>query len=238
MKETILGVHVSNETYDSIKKQLFQHMEDNKQSFIVAVNPEKIIKASQDSSLKELINGADYQIPDGVGVLIASKLQGGSITNRITGIDLMNVLIEEASIRAKKVFFYGGKPGIAEAAKQKLLEKYPSLIVSGVMDGYVKDNQQIIDTINAADPDILFVALGSPKQEEWIRDNRSKLNVSVFQGVGGSFDVFAGNIKRAPAFFRRFGLEWLYRLLKEPWRLKRQLALPKFLLKVITTGRK
>ncbi|MBM7571366.1 WecB/TagA/CpsF family glycosyltransferase [Aquibacillus albus] len=233
-KETILGVDVSNETYDSITKQLFYNIEEKKQSFIVAVNPEKIMKASKDPQLRELINSADYQIPDGVGVLIASKLQGGSISNRITGIDLMNALIEEAEKQGKRVFLYGGKPGVAEVAAKRLKETYPNLCLAGILDGYQKDNDKIIDTINDANADLLFVAMGSPRQEEWIRANREQLNVSVFQGVGGSFDVLAGNIKRAPGIFRKFGLEWLYRLIVEPWRWKRQLALPRFLVQVIT----
>lgn len=232
-KETILGVEVSSGTYESITNRLFEGIKHNQQAFIVAVNPEKIMKAVKDESLRSLINSADYQIPDGVGILIASKLQGGKISNRITGIDLMAALLEKAARLDKKVFFYGGKPGVAEAAKNKVLENYPELKVAGILDGYIKDNDTIIDTINQADPDILFVALGSPRQEEWIRSNREKLNVSVFQGVGGSFDVLAGNINRAPAVFRKFGLEWLYRLLIEPSRWKRQLALPKFLVKVI-----
>ncbi|MEQ6390861.1 WecB/TagA/CpsF family glycosyltransferase [Bacillaceae bacterium S4-13-58] len=232
-QEEILGVKVSNETYDSLKKQLFHNIEEKKQSFIVAVNPEKIIKAQEDEQLKELINTADYQIPDGVGVLIASKLQGGSISNRITGIDLMTVLLEEAAHKAAKVFLYGGKPGVADQASHEISRRYPDIQIVGVLDGYIQEQDILLEEINKANPDILFVALGSPKQEEWIRANKSKLNVSIFQGVGGSFDVFAGNIKRAPALFRRFGLEWLYRLLAEPWRWKRQLALPRFLLKVL-----
>ncbi|WP_106498470.1 WecB/TagA/CpsF family glycosyltransferase [Lentibacillus sp. Marseille-P4043] len=232
-KETILGVNVSRETYDSLKQQLFTNINEKRQSFIVAVNPEKIMKAYRDPALRELINTADYQIPDGVGVLIASKLQGGSISNRITGIDLMMELVQEAVVQEKSIFLYGAKPGVAETASKELMREYPNLKLAGVMNGYVKDNAEIIDAINQSNADILFVAMGSPRQEEWIRENRTKLNVSIFQGVGGSFDVLAGNIKRAPALFRKTGLEWLYRLLAEPWRWKRQLALPKFLMKVI-----
>ncbi|WP_337019927.1 WecB/TagA/CpsF family glycosyltransferase [Oceanobacillus massiliensis] len=233
-RETILGVDVSKETYFSITKKTFERIENKEKSFIVAVNPEKIIKASDDDHLKELINEADFQIPDGVGLLIASKLKKGSIKNRITGVDLMMRLIKEANEKDKSIFLYGGKPGIAEKAKENLLKRLPSLKIAGVLDGYVKDNDQIVDTINTANPDLLFVALGSPRQEEWIIANRDQLNAFVYQGVGGSFDVVAGNVKRAPLLFRKAGLEWLYRLLREPWRWKRQLALPKFILKVLT----
>ncbi|MFC2947529.1 WecB/TagA/CpsF family glycosyltransferase [Virgibacillus sediminis] len=231
-KETILGVDVSVETYESLKSKLFSAEAEEKQSFIVAVNPEKIMKANDDPSLKELINTADYQIPDGVGVLIASKLQGGRVTDRITGIDLMIELVGEATSQGKSIFLYGAKPGVAETAKQELEKQHPGLQVAGVMDGYEQDNEKIVENINASGADLVFAALGSPKQEEWIRDNRERLNVSILQGVGGSFDVIAGNIKRAPAPFRKTGLEWLYRLIVEPWRWKRQLNLPKFLVKV------
>ncbi|RYG71923.1 glycosyltransferase [Lentibacillus lipolyticus] len=232
-KETILNVDVSNETYDSLIQQLFNRMKENKQAFIVAVNPEKIMKADQNPDLKALINTADYQIPDGVGVLLASKLQGGSITNRITGIDLMMEIVREAAEQEKRIFLYGAKPGVAEAAKEQLVQDYPNLQVAGVMHGYHDDNEYIIETINQSQADILFVAMGSPRQEEWIRQNQSRLHVSVFQGVGGSFDVVAGNTKRAPVWSRKLGLEWLYRLIAEPWRWKRQIVLPKFLLKVL-----
>ncbi|TMN21948.1 WecB/TagA/CpsF family glycosyltransferase [Lentibacillus cibarius] len=232
-KETILNVDVSNETYDSLIRQLFHRIKEKQQAFIVAVNPEKIMKAEQNPELRDLINTADYQIPDGVGVLLASKLKGGQITNRITGIDLMMEIVREAAKQEKRIFLYGAKPGVAEAAKAQLIQDYPNLQVAGVLHGYTESNEYIIDTINQSQADILFVAMGSPRQEEWIRKNQSRLHVSVFQGVGGSFDVIAGNTKRAPAWTRKLGLEWLYRLIVEPWRWKRQLVLPTFLLKVI-----
>lgn len=232
-EEIILDVKVSITSYDQLTKEVFHKIDEGIQSFIVAVNPEKIMKASKDENLKELINSADYQIPDGVGLLIASKLKRGNIKERITGIDLMLRLVKEADKQQKSIFLYGGKPGVAEAAKEKLLEQYPNLKIAGVLHGYIKDNEEILQTINEAKPDLIFVAMGSPKQEEWILHNKDKLSVKVFQGVGGSFDVIAGNIKRAPSFFRKLGLEWFYRLLKEPWRWKRQLALPKFIWKVL-----
>ncbi|WP_047984688.1 WecB/TagA/CpsF family glycosyltransferase [Ornithinibacillus californiensis] len=232
-KETILGVDVSNETYDSLVKQLFHYINEGKQSFIVAVNPEKIMKAKADDHLRELINSADYQIPDGVGVLIASKLKGGDIRDRITGIDLMMELVKEAANQGKSIFLYGAKPGVADKAMEELLRQFPNLKIAGVIHGYKKEQIEIIEEINNSQADILFVAMGSPRQEEWIRENRSKLNVKVLQGVGGSFDVLSGSIKRAPAGFRKFGLEWLYRLILEPSRWKRQLALPKFLIMVL-----
>jgi N-acetylglucosaminyldiphosphoundecaprenol N-acetyl-beta-D-mannosaminyltransferase len=233
MKENFLGVDVCNLTYKQITSSIFNDLEQDKKSFIVAINPEKIMKAQDDDALRELLNKADYQIPDGVGVLIASKLKGGSIRERVTGIDMMMTLCREASEKGKSIFLYGAKPGIADSARKELEQQFPELKIAGTLNGYEKDEAVIKSTINAANPDIIFVALGSPTQENWILTHMHDLAPSVYQGVGGSFDVISGRIKRAPMFFQRLGLEWLYRLLKEPWRWKRQLLLPKFLMRVI-----
>lgn len=234
MKEEILGVKVNTENYDELIPKVFQNIEDKKKSLVVAINPEKLMKAKEDPELKALLNRAEFQIPDGIGVIIASKLQKGNITSRVTGVDMMDRIVREAARTQKPIFLYGAKPGIADKAAQKLKETYPDLIVAGTQDGYEKDNSKVIDIINAAKPDILFVAMGSPKQEQWIEKHRDELHPTLYQGVGGSFDVLAGNVKRAPAIYQRFGVEWLYRLIKEPSRLKRQMNLPKFLLEVFS----
>ena len=234
MKEEILGVQVNTENYDELIPKVFQNIDDKKKSLVVAINPEKLMKAKDDPELKALLNRAEFQIPDGIGVIIASKLQKGNITSRVTGVDMMDRVVREAARTQKSIFLYGAKPGIADKAAAKLIETYPNLIVAGTQDGYEKDNNKVIASINKAQPDILFVAMGSPKQEQWIEQYRDELYPILYQGVGGSFDVLAGNVKRAPAIFQRFGVEWLYRLLKEPSRLKRQMNLPKFLLEVFS----
>lgn len=238
MKENILGVSVSNLNYKELATAIINDINKKRKVFIVAINPEKIMKARTDESLKELLNKASYQIADGIGVVLASKLQGGNIKSRVTGIDSMLKLCETAAKYNKTVFLYGAKPGVAEKAKQKLEERFPGLQIVGVIDGYEKNQSKIKELINGAKPDILFVALGSPKQEKWIIEHMNDLHPYVFQGVGGSFDVISGNLKRAPEFFQRVGLEWLYRLIKEPWRWKRQLLLIKFLFIVIFKKRK
>ncbi|MBO0588975.1 WecB/TagA/CpsF family glycosyltransferase [Sporosarcina sp. E16_8] len=234
MKETILGVEVNTENYDELIPKVFRNIEDKKKSLVVAINPEKLMKAKEDPKLKALLNRAEFQIPDGIGVIIASKLKKGSISSRITGIDMMDRIVREAARTGHAVFLYGAKPGVADKAAQQLKQTYPDLIVAGTQDGYESDTSKVIDTINKAKPDILFVAMGSPKQEQWIEQHRDNLYPTLYQGVGGSFDVLAGNVKRAPAAFQRMGAEWLYRLLKEPSRLKRQMDLPKFLFEVFT----
>jgi N-acetylglucosaminyldiphosphoundecaprenol N-acetyl-beta-D-mannosaminyltransferase len=233
MKETFLGVNVCAYTYEQLVAKLMEDIDHNRKSFIVAINPEKIMKAQQDDRLRELLNQATYPIPDGVGVILASILKGGRIRSRVTGIDMMLRLCQEAAARGKKVFLYGAKPGVADEAKRRLEEMFPGIQIVGTMHGYEKDERVITEAINQSGADILFVALGSPAQEYWIVNHMHSLVPKVYQGVGGSFDVISGRLKRAPLFVQKLGLEWLYRLLKEPWRWKRQLALPKFLIKAI-----
>ncbi|AEH46332.1 WecB/TagA/CpsF family glycosyltransferase [Parageobacillus thermoglucosidasius] len=233
MKETFLGVDVCTYTYEQLVAKLMEDIDNNRKSFIVAINPEKIMKAQQDDRLRELLNQATYPIPDGIGVVLASILKRGRIRSRVTGIDMMLRLCQEAAARGKKIFLYGAKPGVADEAKRRLEKMFPGIQIVGTMHGYEKDEQVIKEAINQSGADILFVALGSPAQEYWIANHMHSLSPKVYQGVGGSFDVISGRIKRAPLLVQKLGLEWLYRLLKEPWRWKRQLALPKFLIKVI-----
>lgn len=233
MKEMILGVKVDTDNYDELINKLFKRIDKKEKSLVVAINPEKLMKAKEDQALKDLLNRAEFQIPDGIGVILASKLNKGNIKSRVTGIDMMDRIVREAARTGKSIFLYGAKPGVAESAAEALKFTYASLQIAGTQDGYEKDNEKVIQKINEAKPDILFVAMGSPRQEEWIEANRDKLHPSLYQGVGGSFDVLAGNVKRAPGFFQKTGLEWFYRLAKEPSRLKRQLVLPVFLIETL-----
>lgn len=234
MKETYLGVDVSPLTYEGILREVDERMERREPSTIIAVNPEKIMSAQRDKTVKTMINDATFQIPDGVGVLLASKLKGGNIRERVTGVDMMGKLIEHAAHKGYSVFFYGAKEETVRKAVQNFETKYPNLHVAGYANGYVQDEEALVEQIAASGAQIIFVALGSPKQELWIKRNMPKLpDVLVYQGVGGSFDVYAGTVKLAPDFYRNNGLEWLYRLISDPKRLKRQLNLPKFLLKLL-----
>ncbi|MFB1082163.1 WecB/TagA/CpsF family glycosyltransferase [Jeotgalibacillus sp. JSM ZJ347] len=232
-KEEYLGVKVSALNYAEILSEIDNRIQEGEQSTVIAVNPEKVIKAQDDPEIKRLINESTFQIPDGAGILLASRLKKGKIRNRVTGIDMMDHLLGHASKQGYRVFFYGAKEEIVKKARDNIKEKYPALHVAGYANGYIKDNDALIEEINKTKADIVFVAMGSPRQEYWIEQNRAQLNAKVFQGVGGSFDVFSGTIPRAPHLFRRLGLEWLYRLMKEPSRWKRQMALPKFLVKVL-----
>jgi N-acetylglucosaminyldiphosphoundecaprenol N-acetyl-beta-D-mannosaminyltransferase len=237
LKETILGVKVCRDSYDQLAQKILNDIEQKNKSLIVAVNPEKIMKAQEDEALLRLLNEAAYQIPDGIGVILASRLNKGEIKERVTGIDMMLKLCELAQNHQKKIFLYGAKPGVAAAAKEKLEERFPGIQIAGTENGYETDQEKIISSINDSKADILFVAMGSPRQENWINSHMDELAPSIYQGVGGSFDVICGNIKRAPIAFQKAGLEWFYRLLLEPSRWKRQLILPKFLITTLKAKR-
>ncbi len=234
MKETYLGVNVSPLSYEGIISEIKTRMSRNEQSTIIAVNPEKIISAQKNPEVKVLINNSTFQIADGVGVLLASKVKGGKITSRVTGVDMMGKLLDFAASEGHPVYFYGAKEEVVTKAISEITKERPNIIVAGYTNGYDKHEDALIKRIHKSGAKLLFVALGSPKQELWIKRNLSNLpNVLVFQGVGGSFDVFSGLVKRAPALFRKFGVEWLYRLASDPSRLKRQMNLPVFLVKVL-----
>lgn len=233
IKERYLGVDVCSADMEGVLERIKEIIKDRTPSFVVAINPEKIMKAQDDEKLKRLLNSAALQIPDGVGVLIASKMNRGSIKSRVTGIDLMQNVCALAAQNNYRVFMLGAKPGVAERAAEILKEKYKGLNIVGIRDGYFKNEEELIENIKSSKADIMFVAMGSPKQENWITKNMDKLEVPFLMGVGGSYDVICGNIKRAPDLMCKLGLEWLYRLVKEPWRYKRMLVLPVFLFKVM-----
>jgi len=187
----------------------------------------------------ELINSASLIIPDGSGVILASKiLKTPLVKGKVAGVELGDRLAKLASEKGYSIFLLGGKPAnadegtpcVCEAAARKLCEKYPGLTVAGTNDGYFKDDAAIIKKINDSGADILYVCTGVPRQEKWMAAHKAELNVKLMLGLGGSLDIYSGMSKRAPKIFIRLGLEWLYRLLKEPWRLGRMMKLPKFVL--------
>ncbi|MGK7376445.1 WecB/TagA/CpsF family glycosyltransferase [Planococcus sp. 1R117A] len=233
MKEQILGVNVNMQSEEELMQFIDSDIRNGRKSRIVAINPEKVMMASKNSELMELLNESTYQIPDGIGISVASRLRGGEIKGRVTGIGMMDALLRLANKNSYRIFMYGAKKETVELAAASIQDKYPKLVIAGMLDGYEKDMDKVARTINAAKPHILFVALGSPKQELFIRENMERLDVNIFQGVGGSFDVYSGTVKRAPIVFQKTGTEWLFRLASQPSRIKRQIALPQFLFKAL-----
>lgn len=233
-KAEILGCHIdiidSRQALEKINKIIVSQ----KGGQVITLNAEIAFQAQKDEKLRSLINGADLVTPDGIGVIWGGRQLGYDFPERVTGIDLMVSLCRKAADIGWKVFLFGAAPGVAEAAAQSLAKQFPGLVVVGCRHGYFNDDESvgIAREIAALRPDILFVALGAPKQEYWIREQQEVLKIPLCMGVGGSFDVIAGVKSRAPGWAIRLNLEWLYRLLAEPSRWKRQLALPRYVLAI------
>jgi N-acetylglucosaminyldiphosphoundecaprenol N-acetyl-beta-D-mannosaminyltransferase len=207
---------------------------------VVTANPEMIVRAHGDARLRHVLRAAELVVPDGTGVVWAARVLGRPVPGRIAGIDLTTALLGRAAESGRQVFFLGAEPGIAEQAAARLRERLPQLRIAGWHHGYFSQdrNGDVIERINASGADLLLVAMGVPRQELWIADNRDRLNVKVAIGVGGAFDVFAGKVRRAPAWLQRLGLEWAYRVIKEPRRVRRLGALPRFVWRTLRAARR
>ncbi len=239
-KIIIRGVGVHNVTLADATAVCKGFVEDENGTprAVFTPNSEIIQSCVEDESLYSVINRGDLITPDGIGVIYASKILSRPLKAKCAGYELGLEMIKYANESGAKVFFLGGKPGIAEAARDKLLETYPNLNFVGTHDGYFKkegeESDNVVEKINAAAPDILYVCLGVPTQEKWILANREKFTaVKLCLALGGSLDGYSGNVKRAPDIFVKMGLEWFYRLVCQPSRIGRMMKLPKFLIGVI-----
>lgn len=231
----ILGVKVDKVTEKEALSRAKGFLKKEGVSKIYTPNPEIIMTAKEDSEFRKILNDADLCTADGIGVVYGAKILGTPVPQRVAGFDLTCKILEHLKDTEDGVFLFGAKPGVADIAKQKLEEKYPGLRVVGTNDGYFTeaDIPMIIEKINESEAKLLLVCLGAKKQEKWISDNQDKLtSVRLCMGVGGTLDVFAGNVKRAPKIFIKLNLEWLYRFLRQPSRIGRFAALPKFMVEV------
>jgi N-acetylglucosaminyldiphosphoundecaprenol N-acetyl-beta-D-mannosaminyltransferase len=233
----ILGVDIDNVTMEQALDKIKSFISKEGVHAIYTPNAEIMMDAKNDAHMRGILNQADLLVADGAGVVLASRILGKNLPEKVSGIDLTRLSFGMQFDRKVRYFLFGSKPGVAEEAGKNLLELYPNIEIAGCRNGYFTEAEtpEIINRINSSNADILLVALGAPKQEMWIHENKSKLRVRVCIGVGGSLDVFAGKVKLAPDFFRNNGLEWLYRLYKEPWRFKRMLKLPKFIFLAVFT---
>ena len=233
----ILGVNVDRYTMDEAVEKASRFMDSDGLSMIFTPNSEILLYASNTPEFTEVLNNADMIIPDGIGVVYGAKILGQPIKERVAGYDLICNLFPVMAEKGQSVYLLGAKPGVAELAAENLVKKHPGLKIAGLHDGYFKDDEEVIADINNANPDLLMVCIGFPKQENWIYNNRERLNAKLAIGAGGCIDVFAGTVQRAPEFYCKHGIEWLYRLVRQPSRFVRMLALPKFGLKVLFKGR-
>lgn len=218
------------ESYGHAVDCISSHIEQNKALFSIAINPEKIYRCHKDQELQKILYGADIYLCDGIGASLAAIVLHGEKIPRITGISLFYNLLQMASEKGFSVYFLGASAEVNSAAVQILQENYPELTIAGSHHGYFTDDQGLVDEINSTDAQLVFIAMGSPRQEEWIVRYRNRLKAPFLMGVGGSFDVVSGQVRHAPKIFQKLGLEWLFRLVMQPSRIKRQLALPRFLL--------
>lgn len=239
-KVNILGVHVDTVTAPEAADTIMKFFDEDKLHSVFTPNSEIIMHAYKNAEFAELLNSADLLTADGIGVVHASKILKRPIKERAAGYDIARLVLQKLNYTDHKLFLFGGKPGVAEEAKAKLLQEYPELNIAGTRNGYFAEAEEaeIVEEINNSGADIVFVCLGAPKQEEWIARHRNELKVRVAMGIGGSLDVFAGRVERAPEIFCKTGMEWFYRLCKEPWRIGRMMELPKFAATVVTKGRK
>ena len=239
-KVNILGVNVDMTNIEESAHKIMHFLEEDRVHTVFTPNSEIIMVAYKDSDFCKILNQADLLTADGIGVVYASKILGKPIKERAAGFDITKRVLEMIAGTQHKAFFFGSKPGYAQEARDNLIKQFPGLEIAGVRNGYFKPEEEegIINEINNSGADLLLVGLGAPAQEKWIARNKDKLKVKVAMGVGGSLDVFAGRVERAPDVYCKLGLEWFYRLMKEPWRAKRMTALPKFAATVITKGRK
>ena len=230
----ILDTPITNIRKNLLLQKLDEHFrERNGNLFIVTANPEIIMLTTTSDDYKEALATADYIVPDGIGVMIASKILGTPLQEKLPGFELMHEFLSYANVHDKSVYFYGAKPGVAKRAADNAVDQYSELIVAGFMDGYTMTGMEAANEIAAAKPDFVFVAMGAPLQELWIAKFKDLFPTSVLIGVGGSLDVLSGTIKRAPQFWTSNNLEWLYRLVTQPTRAKRMLKIPLFLLHVV-----
>lgn len=229
MKVNILGVAFDALTLDEAEERCGELLRGQKGGAVVTANPEIVLRCRDDAVYAEAVNGAELVLADGVGDLYAARILGTPLPERVAGADLVPRLLAALARRGGSVFLYGARPGVAERAGERLQSAYPGLRIAGTENGYISDETALFAALERERPDLLLLGLGAPRQELWMARNRQKIN-AVMIGVGGLLDVFAGDIPRAPESWQRLGLEWLYRLLREPKRLKRMIRLPKILL--------
>ena len=229
MRTDILGVAFDNTTMDEAVGRAMSLLEQEGPHLVVTPNPEIVRLAQSDREFAGLIAGADLVLPDGVGILYAAKILGRPLKARVPGVDFASALMDAMAKAGKRLFLLGAKPGVAEEAARRLAGQHPGLIVCGTHDGYFQEDAPVVQAIRAARADVVFVCLGAPKQEKWAAAHGADTGARLFVGLGGSLDVFAGQVERAPEGWQKLGLEWLYRTIRQPARLKRVAKLPLFL---------
>lgn len=232
MRIDVLGVGFDNLSMAEAVEQAMKLLSEEGCHYIVTPNPEIVEVCLENSAAREAVNGADLVLPDGVGIVKGARILGTPLKEKTPGIEFAAHLMERMAKEGKSLYLLGAKPGVADLAAERLKSTYPGLVIAGTHDGYFKEDAPVVEEIAKSGADVVFVCLGAPKQELWMKKNGAETGARLLCGLGGSLDVFAGVVQRAPAVWSRMGLEWLYRLLKEPRRIGRMAKLPLFLVHV------
>ena len=244
----IFGVPIDKLTKVEVIEKIKLFLAEDKTRTIYTPNTEIVMAAREDENLKRILNEGDIIIPDGIGLIYASRIKKKNLPERVTGCDISFEMLEIANSEGYSVFLLGGQEGVAKEAGENLKKQYPNIRLAGVQNGYFKgahigcaghaEENIVVEKIKNSNADILFVGLGAPKQEIWIDENKDKLNCKVIIGNGGTVDILAGRMTRAPEIYQKLGLEWLYRLIKDPKRIKRQMVIPLFILTILFSREK
>ena len=232
MRINVLGVGFDNVTMDEAVDRGMELLHSPGTHCVVTPNPEIVEVCRENLAARQAVNGADLVLPDGIGVVKGAKMLGTPLKEKVPGIEFAAGLMERMAAEGRSLYLLGAKPGVAETAGEKLAAKYPGLKIAGTQDGYFQEDGPVVEAIRQSGADCVFVCLGAPKQELWMSRHGQATGARLLCGVGGSLVVFAGVEERAPKFLSDHGLEWFYRLCKNPWRAKRMMKLPLFLVHV------
>ncbi|MBV8150051.1 MAG: WecB/TagA/CpsF family glycosyltransferase [Candidatus Eremiobacteraeota bacterium] len=226
----ILGCRVDAVVRDAAVERVVALAHGATSSLVVTLGSEMVMEAQHNARFRSVVDAAALVVCDTIGLLLASRLRGGPLRERITGVELIDALAASSSLHDLRLFLLGGRDGVADHAASKLRERYPGVKIVGTRDGYfaVRESDEVAAAIRASGANVLLAGMGSPRQEVWLSENLARAGCAVGIGLGGTFDILAGEVRRAPPLVRRLGLEWLYRLIREPRRWRRQLALPLF----------
>ena len=229
MRVDVLGVGFDSVTLAEAAEAGMRLLREGGAHYVVTPNPEIVEACRQDPAVMAAVNGADLVLADGIGVIYGARILGTPLPGRVTGISFAQALMERMADSWEKLFLLGARPGYAQQAAENLARRYPGLQIAGTHDGYFQEDGPVVEEIRASGAQAVFVCLGAPKQELWMVKNGPATGAGLLVGLGGCLDVFSGNVRRAPVLFQKLGLEWLYRLCREPRRIGRMVKLPLFL---------